>query len=376
MKNAAPCITRLALLWLKTAAARKRLLLLPVAILLAACATTISSPPVTPAGDTEMSRPVDQVPAAQVDPARLQALQSLISLQDRLYRIAAPLLVNNPELCKANARNLLGFTAKTKYSYSANFVEAAQKTLGLNERLQVMGVLAGSGAARAGVRRGDILLAVEDKPMPEGENAERDAAAVLAPLVTGRTTVKLTVIRNGTRVALNVPLTHACAFGIELGNTDNVVAYGDGHRVLIARGMMNAASSDDELAYVVAKEMAHNVLAHASRRKMSATVGAIIDNLLRANPDMSIMSGLAGVKPMPQDLDAMADKLSLYMLARAGYDIGQATAFWQRMASQYPATVLNGYTAMHPATAYRISAMEKTIKEIKVKQANKRPLLP
>ncbi|MGZ3254903.1 MAG: peptidase M48, partial [Burkholderiaceae bacterium] len=46
------------------------------------------------------------------------ALQSLVTQQDRLDRVAAPLLVNNPEICKDNARNLLGFTAKNKYSYS------------------------------------------------------------------------------------------------------------------------------------------------------------------------------------------------------------------------------------------------------------------
>jgi beta-barrel assembly-enhancing protease len=72
----------------------------------------------------------------------------------------------------------------------------------------------------------------------------------------------------------------------------------------------------------------------------------------------------------------MADKLSLYMLARAGYDISQAAPFWRRMASQYPATMLNGYTAIHPATAYRISAIEKSMKDIKAKQAGKRALLP
>ncbi len=365
---------RFASLRLKSAVTRNRLLLLSAAVLLTACATTVSTPPgsqpESPSGAPK------QAPTQPVSPAELQALQSLISLQDRLYRVAAPLLVNNPELCKNNARNLLGFTAKTKYSYSAEFVDAAQKALGLNERLQVMGVLPGSGAASAGVRRGDILVAVEDKAMPAGENAERDAAAVLAPLVMHRSNVKLTVMRDGTNLALNVPLTYACAFGVELGNADNVAAYSDGYRVLITRGMMNTVRSDDELAYVVAKEMAHNALSHATRLKMSATVGGIIDNLQRAHPDMSTMVGLAGVKPMPAELDAMADKLSLYMLARAGYDITQVVPFWKRMASQFPPSTLNAYTAMHPATNYRVAAMEKAAKEIKAKQSSKRPLMP
>lgn len=353
--------------------ARKRLLLLPAALLFAACATTTSTPPApsaTPEAPTAVSAP------APVSAAEARALQELVALQERLYRVAAPLLVKNPELCTKNARNLLGFTAKNKYSYSADFINASQSLLGLDERLRVMGVLAASGAERAGVRRGDILIAIDGTALPQGENAEREAAVILAPLVTTRAKVRLTVARGTAQTMLDVPLTHACAFGIELGNTDNVVAYADGHRILITRGMMNAARTDEELAYVMAKEMAHNVLAHAERQRMSATIGGIIDNLTRMHPDMSTMVGLSGVKPMPQNLDAMADKLSLYLLARAGYGLDNAVPFWKRLASQYPATVLNGYVAMHPATAYRVTVMQRTIKEIKTKQAAKRPLHP
>lgn len=356
--------------------ARKRVLVLPAALLMAACAT-----PVPPAVDgvppSEPVRPatVPTQPAPAVS-AEQQALQAMVAMQDRLYRVAAPLLVNNTDLCKKNARNLLGFTAKNRYSYSNEFASAAQKSLGLDDRLQVMGVLAGSGAARAGVRRGDVLLAVEDKNLPKGETAERDAASILAPMMSGRSSIALSVLRDGSRMSLNVPLTYACAFGIELGNTENVVAYSDGHRVLITRGMLNAMRSDDELAFVLAKEMAHNALSHSTRQRTSATTGEIIDNLTRIRPNMTTMSGMAGLRPMPQDLDAMADKLSLYMLARAGYDIEQVAPFWQRMASQYPATVLNGYTALHPSTSYRVAAMEKTVKDIRSKQARKKPLLP
>lgn len=354
-----------------------RLPALGAALLLAACATTVAPPP----GEQRPAEPgkpaAPGVPVApSVSATEQDGLRTLVGMQDRLYRVAAPLLVNNTELCRSHARNLLGFTAKNKYSYSAEFVNAAQKLLGLGDRLQVVGVLPGGGAMRAGVRRGDELMAVDDKAMPEGENAERQAAAILAPLVTGRTKVKMTVLRNGSSMTLTVPLTYACAYGIELGNTDNVTAYADGHRVLITRGMMNFASSDEELAYVLAKELSHNALSHASRQRMNSTIGGIIDNLVRMHPDMSTMAGLAGVRPMPEDLDGMADKLSLYMLARAGYNIDRVVPFWQRLSSQYPASMLNSYTAMHPSTEKRIAAMEKAIKDIKAKQSAKRPLLP
>ncbi|HEX7649078.1 MAG TPA: M48 family metallopeptidase [Noviherbaspirillum sp.] len=353
-------------------------LTLPLALLLGACATTVTpsatAPTSAPTASQQASAPAaSQQPVAAPEQSELR---TLATLQDRLYRVSAPLLVNNTDLCRVSARNLLGFTAKNRFSYSAELANAASSMLGLDDRLQVTGVLPGSGAARAGVKRGDFLLSVEDRPLPQGENAERHAATVLAPLVTRRSNVKMTIQRDGSTMALTVPLTYACAFGIELGNTDNVIAYADGHRVLVSRGMMNTAASDDELAAVLAKEMAHNILSHPSRMKMNATIGGIIDNLIRVHPDMSTMVGLSGVKPMPKEMDAMADRLSLYLLARAGYPVDGALAFWDKMASQYPATNLTAYTALHPATDYRRDAMKKTAADIKRKQALHKPLMP
>ena len=348
--------------------------------LLSACATVApppaAQPPITTSpAPAPVPRPAAP-PPAPVSSAEQAALRNLVAQQDRLYRVAAPLLVNNAELCRKNARNLLGFTAKNKYSYSADFVNAAESVLGMGESLKVTGVLDGSGAARAGLRRGDELVAIEDKPLPQGPNAERQAAGVIGPLIGGRNNVRLTVLRNGAQSTLNVPLTNACAFGIELGNADHVNAYNDGYRVLVTRGMLNAVRSDEELAYVVAKEMAHNILGHANRLRLNATAGGIIDNLIRLNPDMSSMAGMSGLKPMPQDLDAIADRLALFLVARAGYGIDGAPAFWQRMASQYPASMANSYTALHPSTQFRVNAMQRTIADINAKRGGKRPLLP
>jgi hypothetical protein len=333
----------------------RHIALLAAALLLAACSGTGTHAPTV---------------------AEQDALQSLVAQQDRLDRVAAPLLVNNPEICKDNARNLLGFTAKNKYSYSEELSGATRQAFGLDERLQVIRVLAGSGAARAGIHKGDGLVSIDDQPLPQGPHAERQAAAIIGPLVTGKSNVKLTVIRNGANVAMNVPLTLACAFSVELGNSDNVNAYSDGRRIVVTRGMMRATQTDTELAYVLAKEMAHNVLGHQAKQHISGTMGDIIDNLVLLHPDMSTMTGMAGVRPYTPELDSAADNLSLYMAARAGYSIDGAPRFWQRLAQQYPASVLNGYTAIHPMTSSRLSAMDRALVEVKGKQAARKPLMP
>jgi hypothetical protein len=343
-------------------------LTLPV-LLLAACATQ------EPAATQPQTVPVPSKSAVPAPPPQQAELKALIGLQDRLYDVAAPLLVNNALLCRNNARNLLGFTAKTKYSYTSEFIDAAS-SLGLSDQLQVTGVLAGSGAAKVGLQRGDLLVSIQDKPVPTGADAERQTALLLGPLVNGRNSIKVTIARNGGNQVLNIPLTRACAFGIELGNTENVISYADGRRVLISSGMMKYTKSDDELALVIAKEMAHNTLTHPSRQRNTATMTGVIDNLIRLKPDTAALNGMAGVKPYPQQLDAAADKLSLYMVARAGYKVDDAAAFWQRLASSYPASVLNAYTAIHPGTDYRLSAIQQAVSDIQAKQATGTTIQP
>lgn len=345
-----------------------------IALLLSACAT---QGPVQP--------PVVQVPGKPAQPvpelspqmaANAETLTRMAALQDRLYHVAAPLLIDNAELCKTHARNLLGFTAKNRYSYPGEYNEAAHVAFGMGEQLQITGVLAGSGAARAGLKVGDVLVAAAGKPLPPGKNALSGAGAIFGPLVASQASLPLTIERDGATRQISIPVTRACAYAIELGNADNINSYADGQRVLVTRGLIGFTRNNDELAYVLAKGLAHNTLGHAAMQRNAATIGSMIDNLIRVRPDDSLLIGSGGIKAMPADLDAAADRLSVYMLARAGYNIDGMDDFWKRLAETYPATVLNGYTANHPAVDARVAAINKAVAEVKAKRSAKKPLTP
>jgi len=348
---------------------------LALAMLLSACATRAPVPGAPLPG--RRAQAPEAAPAMSPKmAAAAEALSQMAELQDRLYKVAAPLLISNADLCKAQARNLLGFTAKNRHSYPAQLNEAAHLAFGMGERLQVTGVLAGSGAARAGLERGDELISAGGKPLPVGPNASTLAGAVFGPLVSSKTNLAMAIERDGKARELTIPVTRACGFAVELGNADNVNAYADGQRIMVTRGMLQFTRDTQELAYVMAKTMAHNMLGHAAAQRNSSTLGSIIDNLVRVHPDLSMLIGSGGIKAMPQELDAAADHLALYLLARARYDIDSAASFWKRLATTVPVNVLNGYVANHPATAFRLAAIDKTVGEIKAKQASGRALVP
>jgi len=345
-----------------------------IALLLSACAT--QSPGPAPVGPRVVERPVEAPALNPQMAAAADALTKIADMQARLYKAAAPLLIQNAELCKGQARNLLGFTAKNRWSYPGEYAEAAHVAFGMDERLQVTDVLAGSGAARAGLQAGDVLLAAGGKPLPAGQHALSAASAIFGKIVASQASLPMTVERRGSERQLTIPVTRACAFQIEVGNADNVNAYGDGTRVLVTRGMVGFTKDDDELAIVLATTMAHNMLGHAGAQRNQATIGSIIDNLKSITPDTSLLIGSGGIRSMPADMDVAADRLGIYLAARAGYDVNDALGFWKRLDERVPVTVLNGYNANHPALAARLAAIEKAQGEIKAKRSAKKPLVP
>lgn len=354
LSGIARTIIRCRLHWLQVASA----------VLLAACG---SLPPTMPPT-------VAEAPIRAADATAL--LSSLVARQDRIYRVAAPLMVRNAPLCRTLARPLLGFTAKNRFSYPNELRAAAEDLLRLNDQLRVMQVLEGSGAMRAGIRPGDLLESVQDQPLPLGAQAETEAARLMAPLLKNATDVSVSVLRQGQPLRLTIPLTTACAFSMEIGHAPQPNAYADGRRILITRGMLDFLTADDELAVILAREIAHNVLQHAAALQNTATVAGVIDALLPLQPEPAALAGHGGLRPVPAKIDQEADRLGMYLLARAGYEPAATERTLQKLARAHPSSQVNSYSALHPWTPERRQGIQNTLTEIRQKQAAKKPLVP
>ena len=338
--------------------------------------STTSTLPSTSASPSVYQNSPSKVNGASSITIRDPVIDTLLERQERIYRIAAPLIIKNAVLCRTQARPLLGFTAKNQYSYPPELSVAARQSLGLDERLQVMQILDGSGAMRAGLKRGDILQTIQDITIPTGPQAEPEAARMLSPILKNLTEINITVIRQNQPITVNVPLTLACAFAIDVGNTQNVNAYADGRRILLTRGLLDWLSTDEDVAVIIAREIAHNVLQHAKQLQQMATLSIVIDNLLLFKPDQVAANSSNGIKITPEKMDQDADRLALFMLARAGYDLASFTRVMQKLAQIPNASQANTYPALHPWTEGRQSVIQSTMKEIRQKQSAKKALVP
>lgn len=336
------------------------------------------APPPAPVAIPAPTAPAPQQTQRTDLQEKIDILRKWVGQQQRLYRVAAPLLLENTQLCVRHSRTLLGFTAKTRYSYGDAYIAAAEAAFGLNDRLQIMGILPGSAAAQAGLREGDVLIAVEIEPLPQGPRAEQDSAPIIGAEMQGRSSIKLTVLRGDERTTINVALTPACAMTINLGDTDLINSYADGNRILVTRGMLEYAVLDDELAYVLVREIAHNILAQEARPDMAA----VIDRLQSLNAETTDAKFVDAsfvderVAPYSPATDAAADILALYLLARAGYNFENALDFWKKLASNDPGAAGYRHTRLHPDSTHRFSIIAETSRAIKLKLQLNQALLP
>ncbi len=172
-------------------------------------------------------------------------------------------------------------------------------------------------------------------------------------------------------------------YRVELDPAKGLNAYADGSNVVLNAAMVDFARNDTHLAFVMAHEFGHNIMGHIQAQKDNGTLGTIVGSvgdLFAITQGVNTHGALGkfgenrAMLTYSPEFEAEADYVGLYILARAGYPIEQAPDFWRLMSAQQPKSIY--VTSTHPNNAARTIAMEKTIKEIRAKQAAGEPLIP
>ncbi len=351
----------------------KALFALLLVSLLAACAA-----PTT--------RPVEIDKQAEEAEALLQrelSFEGFLEDEQRIKRVAQPILESAADLCKDKVRYDTGATFTSMGAYGKDFEPVVTKYLGLTgHELGLLHVVEGSPAAKAGLRRGDKLISVNGFVIPH----TKEAAAELGkraqewlkkpdPVVT----VYARASAGGSTQTAQAVVTpvKACDFPAFLVMQESLNAYADGKAIAIFRGMLRFAS-DTELAIVIGHELAHNFMGHVEAGQRNSALGTIAEIIAasRGIPTQGALGGAIALAYSPA-FEAEADYVGLYVLARAGIEIKDAPKFWRRMAAANPAGISQrGMIASHPATSARFVALAKTVKEIEAKRAAGQPLTP
>lgn len=300
-----------------------------------------------------------------VDDAASQRLTALTALDQRVARVAQRLSEANVELCPA-VRLAAGWALHSASQYSNELRPLVQTRFGLRGDLPgVLSAPPGSAAAEAGLREGDLVVAVNGAALNAGPARTRPAFEGLAAniavldraLAAGAT--RLDIDHGGQSRSVTIQPHRACGYEVQLNPSDELNARADGRRLFISTALAGFTQSDDELALILGHELAHHVLRH---RNWSDVGGAG-----REANDAAAVNG-AG------DKETQADRVGLFLTARAGYDTRIAPAFWRRFGAanwrvRYP-------QLRHASAEARARALEQVQVEIDAKRAAGGPLLP
>ena len=143
-------------------------------------------------------------------------------------------------------------------------------------------------------------------------------------------------------------------------------AHADGKMAVINPAMVDFLKSNDQLAFVLSHEMAHNVMQHLAKQQNNADygmafglLGDVVAGAARVNSKgaFSKMGSRTAALAYSPEFEAEADYVGLYIMARAGYKIEEAPDVWRMMSQAQPDAIY--VTRTHPNNPARVIAMTK-----------------
>lgn len=250
----------------------------------------------------------------------------------RLARVAAPLRLKNAKLCPRTRRDP-GFTIHRIEDYPKPVRPMAEALLGVKPGgIYVRAVRPGTSAAEARIEPGDQILAVNANAISSGQLMDTYNRAVLRngfESVLSKVNIRTA---SGQEFLARIRPETACDIASKVVFSNDINGHTDGTDVLITSALMRSVPDDTNLALVIAHEMAH------------------------------VIAGHTDLAPS-QTLELEADRMALVLMARAGYDIEAAVAYWKSAA--HPHEGGGQSESSHPSTQARYENFRGELTRIK-----------
>lgn len=156
-----------------------------------------------------------------------------------------------------------------------------------------------------------------------------------------------------------------------------------GNNIFVWTGMLRKASSEAELATVIAHEMGHVLARHVIptpdeqvNQILTGVSGSIAQRTLSESlggaagvAGSLVQQSLAGliVNPESQRKELEADTIGLNILAEAGYNPEAAVSFWRRAAQEEPGSRLSEFLSTHPTSERRLEVLQDQLPEARAR---------
>ena len=237
-----------------------------------------------------------------------------LRLASLVYRLA----IANTQLCSAH-QAATGLIVQTLDQYQESLRPSAKAAFRFESSVSVEAVIGGSPADLAGILANDgietIARQLPANPTTSVSTARRDSAeSLLAALPTGKP-VDLTIVRNGAHIVGQLVPLESCRAHAELVTDSGFGAQSDDQRLQVGIDYL-ARFDDNELAVLVAHELAHIILRHTERLEAVGIHHGLLQDFGRNACTI-------------RQAETEADRFSMWLLANAGFDPEIGPHFWR-----------------------------------------------
>lgn len=230
----------------------------------------------------------------------------------RLLGIAERVQIANAPLCDRQAP-ALGIALQSEDQFPQG------SDPGFAAPVAFAAILPGSALAKAGVDPGAGLVAINGDAIAVQPGLEkmplRDSAHAMLAQHSAGVPLRLTVIYQGHTREIELMPAAQCRALVEVLVRDGRAARSDGRVIQLGLELI-ASATDEEVAAIFAHELAHSVLRHR-------------DRLAGAGVSKGIGGELGRDRQLNAEAEIEADRLSVHLLANAGYDPRIAPALWR-----------------------------------------------
>jgi hypothetical protein len=348
--------------------ARPRVAFLPVFLLLAAilsgCGAVTAPPKLHP---LDIAREAERQRMLYLEDRRRTQVR-LLTVARRIGRAARP-------YCGGDIGPFHGLLDVMLYDFPPEFRLTARRLYRADRHLRVLETLPGSPAEVAGLRAGDRLAAVDGEGLKLGRRARFQFRSRLDLALRRNGTAEIGFWRGGAYKTARIGRETVCAYPVVQLPTREINAFADGSRVYFTRGILDLLESDDELAWVMAHEFAHNAMRHPDKQRLNSALYAIpglaLDFVFQGiglDTDWAFTRGLmtASLLRYSPEFEREADYLASYIVTDAGYTARGGLTFFRRIGMEAPRSITRQVT--HPVTPERALGVEAAMAEIALKR--------
>lgn len=268
------------------------------------------------------------------------AIHALADADLRVATVGDRLARSGTAFCPGQMTSLGGIVIQDARQYAAGLRADAKLLLKLGDGPTVVASVGVPGRAIIG----RSVTAVDGQAVATGKDdayADVGRAETLIEAGFARGNIALTL---GDGHVVTLAASPGCRSRFQIVRGGLTRTQSDGRYVQLSDAMLAFTANDDEVATVLAHELAHSVLDHQARKTLS------------------------------KQAEYEADWLGVWLLARAGYDVDAVVPFWTRLGKRTDYGIFSD--GSHPGWRHRVARLTAAVAMVKDQRARGVDLVP